>query len=220
MDFMNQPVFEYLVQYAYQPGWVYTAVVLLMVASSFGLPIPEEITLLSLGWLAFMGSRPDLFPPPASGGEPINVYTACVVAFVAIVASDFAIFNMGRIWGRKILYHEKIQKVISRDSLHKVESWTKKYGVMAAFIFRFTPGLRFPGHLACGSMGMSPIKFLSVDCFAAGISVPTQIYLLATYGEPILKALQEAKFIFFGIIGILILVFFILRWTKKPAQSS
>ncbi|MFN8845620.1 MAG: DedA family protein [Bdellovibrionales bacterium] len=220
MDFMNQPVFEYLVQYAYQPGWVYTAVVLLMVASSFGLPLPEEITLLSLGWLAFMGSRPDLFPPPASGGEPINVYTACTVAFVAIIASDFAIFNMGRIWGRKILYHEKIQKVIKRESLQKVESWTKKYGVFAAFIFRFTPGLRFPGHLACGSMGMSPVKFLAVDFFAAGISVPTQIYLLATYGEPILRALQEAKFIFFGIIGVLILVVLILKWTKKTPQTS
>ncbi|MFN9067528.1 MAG: hypothetical protein ACK5V3_09885, partial [Bdellovibrionales bacterium] len=75
-------------------------------------------------------------------------------------------------------------------------------------------------HLACGSMGMSPVKFLAVDFFAAGISVPTQIYLLATYGEPILRALQEAKFIFFGIIGVLILVVLILKWTKKTPQTS
>lgn len=217
---MNQPIFQYLVQYAYQPELVYAAVVVMMVASSFGLPIPEEVTLLSLGWLAFMGSRPDLFPPPAAGGEPINVLTACIVAFVAVVSADFMIFTMGRVWGRKILYHQRIQKVIKPEAISRVEKWTKKYGALAAFIFRFTPGLRFPGHLACGSMGMSPGKFITVDFLAAGISVPTQIYLLATYGEPILEALQEAKMIFFGVLFVVVLIFLIRRWTKKILQTS
>lgn len=217
---MNQPIFQYLVQYAYQPELVYLAVVGMMLASGFGLPIPEEVTLLSLGWLAFMGSRPDLFPPPEGGGTPINVHHAALIAFSAIVIADFFIFSMGRIWGRKLLYHERMQKIIKRESIEKVEKWTKKYGAFAAFIFRFTPGVRFPGHLACGSMGMSPVKFISVDFFAAMISVPTQIYLVAHYGEPIFKALKEFKIILFTLIGIALVVFFVRRWTRRFLQAS
>lgn len=210
MDFIDQPIFQYLVQYAYQPELVYLAVVGMMLASGFGLPIPEEVTLLSLGWLTFMGSRPDLFPPPPEGGTPINMHHAAIVAFLAVIGADFLIFSMGRKWGRKLLYHPRLAKAISRESIIKVENWTQKYGSFAAFIFRFTPGVRFPGHLACGSMGMSPVKFLAVDCFAAAISVPTQIYLVAIYGEPIFEALKEVKIVIFSLLGIAV-VFFIGR---------
>ena len=219
MDIINQPIFQYLVQYAYQPELVYLAVVGMMLASGFGLPIPEEVTLLSLGWLTFMGSRPDLFPPPPEGGEAINVHTAAVVAFLAVVGADYMIFSMGRVWGRKLLYHPKMQKVIKAESLARVEKWTKKYGAFAVFIFRFTPGVRFPGHLACGSMGMSRVKFLAVDVFAAAISVPTQIYLVAIYGEPIFKALKEVKVVIFTILGVLLIAYGIKKlyskWTLK-----
>jgi membrane protein DedA with SNARE-associated domain len=207
MDFIDQPIFQYLVQYAYQPELVYLAVVGMMFASGFGLPIPEEVTLLSLGWLTFMGSRPDLFPPPPEGGTPINMHHAAIVAFLAVVGADFLIFSMGRKWGRKLLYHPRLARAISRESIEKVENWTKKYGSFAAFIFRFTPGVRFPGHLACGSMGMSPIKFFAVDCFAALISVPTQIYLVAIYGEPIFEALKEVKIVIFSLLGIALVVY-------------
>lgn len=208
MDFLDQPIFQYLSQYAYQPELIYLAVVGMMLASGFGLPIPEEVTLLSLGWLTFMGTRPDLFPPPPEGGTPINMHHAAIVAFVAVVGTDFLIFSMGRKWGRKLLYHPRLQKVIQKEALEKVEKWTQKYGSFAAFIFRFTPGVRFPGHLACGSMGMSPYKFLAVDFVAATISVPTQIYLVAIYGEAIFGALKEVKIIIFSLIGIAIVVYF------------
>ena len=57
MEIANQPIFHYLAQYAYQPEWVYAAVFGMMLASGFGLPLPEEVTLISLGALAFMGTR-------------------------------------------------------------------------------------------------------------------------------------------------------------------
>ncbi len=220
MDFINQPIFQYLVQYAYQPELVYLAVVAMMLASGFGLPIPEEVTLLSLGWLTFMGTRPDLFPPPPEGGTPINMHHAAIVAFLAVVCADFLIFSMGRKWGRKLLFHPRLQSVIKKESIEKVEKWTQKYGVFAAFIFRFTPGVRFPGHLACGSMGMSPYKFAAVDCFAAAISVPTQIYLVAIYGEPIFEALREVKIVVFSLLGIAVVVYFGRRFIMKRKVTS
>jgi membrane protein DedA with SNARE-associated domain len=76
-------------------------------------------------------------------------------------------------------------------------------------IFRFTPGVRFPGHLSCGMMGISPFVFLLTDGLAALISVPTQIYLFATYGEVILSTIREIK-MYLLIAGVLSLIIYLL----------
>lgn len=220
MDIANQPIFHYLSQYAYQPEWVYCAVIAMMLASGFGLPLPEEITLLSVGVLAFMGSRPDLFPPPDAQSTPINVHTAAFVAFTAVILSDSLIYCLGRMWGRKIIYHDRMRRLVSVESLAKVEEKTKRYGMIAVFAFRFTPGVRFPGHLACGAMKFEYWKFLLVDCFAALISVPTQIYLVAIYGEPIINFLKEVKIVIFALLGIAVLVFLFRRFFQAKRQPS
>jgi membrane protein DedA with SNARE-associated domain len=219
MDIANQPIFHFLAQYAYQPEWVYAAVVGMMLASGFGFPLPEEVTLISLGVLAFMGTRPDLFPPPEVGSTPINVHHAAIVAFAAVVLSDSLIYCLGRIWGRKLLYHEKMRRLVSVESLKKVEARTKRYGMIAVFAFRFTPGVRFPGHLACGAMKFEYWKFVLVDCFAALISVPTQIYLVAIYGEPIINFLKEVKIGIFILLGIAGLFYLFRRLFAKTKAA-
>ena len=46
---------EFFAAYAYQPMLVYSFIVLFMTASSFGLPIPEEMTLVSAGLVGGSG---------------------------------------------------------------------------------------------------------------------------------------------------------------------
>ncbi|MFN8790860.1 MAG: DedA family protein [Bdellovibrionales bacterium] len=221
MSLAEQPIFQFLSQYAYEPQWVYLAVVGMMLASGFGFPLPEEVTLISVGVLAFMGSRPDLFPPPPGDVTPVNMHHAAIVAFLAVMMSDFLIYAIGRLWGRRILYHPRMRKLVSEESLRKVEAWTHRYGMVAVFVFRFTPGVRFPGHLVCGIMKLKLWKFLSVDGFAAAISVPTQIYLLAIYGEPILKFLQEVKLFILGLAALGFVVFALRRfWIRRTSQSK
>lgn len=200
MSIAQEPVFIWLSQFAYEPTYVYLGVVVMMLGSAFGIPIPEEVTLISVGLLAYMGAHPDQFPPPYVGAPVVNVHEAALIAFIAIILCDFLIYGIGRFWGRKLLLHPRAQKMFPQSMLEKVESWTKKYGAFACFIFRFTPGIRFVGHLACGMMKFEAWKFFLIDSFAAAISVPTQIYLLAYYGEPILKFLKEFKFYLFIVL--------------------
>lgn len=68
-----------------------------------------------------------------------------------------------------------------------------KHRFLVPAIFRFTPGVRFPGHLSCGMMGISAWTFLAADGLAALISVPTQVYLFAHYGEVILSTIKTIK---------------------------
>lgn len=188
---------------------VYGGIVVMMLLSAFGLPLPEEVTLISVGILAFMGGNPHLFPPPYPGAPVVNAYEAAVIAFFAVYLSDFLIYAMGRKWGRKLLYSPRFSRVFKPAMMEKVEQWTHKYGAYACGIFRFTPGVRFPGHLACGMLKFSAWKFALIDGLAALISVPTQILLLAHYGEPILKHLHRFKMVLLA-VGVPALILFII----------
>ena len=219
MEFANEPIFQWMSQFAYQPGTVYIALVGMMLLSAIGLPLPEEMTLISVGVLAFMGANPQHFPPPFPGAPVVNVHTAAAIAFFAVFFSDFLIYTIGRVFGRKLLYHPRVHKMFPPHLMKRVEEWTHKYGTYACGIFRFTPGIRFPGHLACGMLHFPVWKFLLIDGIAALISVPTQIYLLAHYGEPILMKLRQFKLVVFAVIAIL-LIYFLFKKIREKMKAK
>lgn len=191
MGFSEHELLNWFTQYAYQPYLIYGAIFLLMLASGFGLPAPEEITLVSTGLVCYVASRPDLYPPPFVGATPVNAYVAAGVALFSVMFSDCLVFFLGKFFGRRLLRLKPMARY--RERMDKVGEWTRKYGMWAAGAFRFTPGLRFPGHFACGMMGLSLTKFILIDFIAAAVSVPTQVLLVATYGETILVYFKQFK---------------------------
>lgn len=197
-------------QYAYQPGLVYMFIIGFMTASSFGLPIPEEMTLVSAGLVAYMARHPDLFPPPYPGAEGVNLFVLTTVCFFAVLGSDVLIYTLGRVFGKKLIRTEFFNKTVGEKRFGRINKIFQKYSYWACGLFRFTPGVRFPGHLSCGLMGIPLWKFILVDGLAALISVPTQVILVAYYGELILAKIKEFKLILAGII-LAVVVFWIIR---------
>lgn len=220
MNIANETVFKWLVQYAYQPGVVYSIVTFIMMASAFGFPLPEEVTILSVGILAYMAAHPADFPPPYPGASGINVVEAAVVCFLAVIFSDLVVYTLGRKYGPKLMKWKFIQRLITPAALKRIEGWTTRYGMWAAAVFRFTPGLRFPGFWACGMGGLSPWKFLIADGGAALLSVPTQVILVATYGESIFGYLKQMKVLVFSLIAFGLLLYFLRRFLHLRRQRS
>lgn len=211
----NSSTFTCLSPYAYQPEWIYFFLITMMLLSSVGLPFPEEVTLVSVGILAYIGSHPDLYPPPYPGAPHINPTTAAIVAFAAVFLSDLLIYSIGRYFGPKVFEWGPVKKIISADSQKKIQDWTHKYGSLACGIFRFTPGLRFPGHLASGMVKFPVWKFILVDGTAALISVPTQVLLFAHYGQAIYGAFSKFKYFIFAILIIIGIIYFYKKWTSR-----
>jgi membrane protein DedA with SNARE-associated domain len=215
LELAKEPIFQWISQFAYQPGTVYLYIIAMMLLSAVGLPIPEEITLISVGILVFIGQNPESFPPPFAGAPVVNVHYAALIALCAVVFSDALIYSIGRFYGRKLIYHPRVHRFFPPEMMKKIEDWTHKYGKFACGLFRFTPGIRFPGHLACGMMQFPFWKFLLIDGLAAVLSVPTQIYLLARYGEPILMKLRQFKIALLIVIVALGLYFLFKKYQKK-----
>ncbi len=193
MGISHEPLFIWLSQYAYQPHMVYIAVVAVMIASGFGLPVPEEVTVVSVGLLTYIGAHPEQFPPPYPGAPVVHGYEAAMVTLIAVVFADCLIFSLGRIFGRKIIAMPRFQRVFTEERLGKINGWVKKHGMYAVFVFRFTAGLRFPAHIILGMSRIRAWQFAMVDGIAAMISIPTQILLIYHFGEPILHIFHEFK---------------------------
>lgn len=223
MGFHQEWVFQVLSNYAYEPQLVYLIIFGMMIASGFGFPLPEEVTILSVGVLGYMGANPDLFPPPYPGARPIDGYEAAVLTMTAVVFADGLVFTLGRVFGRRIMKIERFRKLFADRAMERINTFTQKYGPFAVFIFRFTPGIRFPAHLAMGMSTLKAWKFIAIDGLAAMISVPTQILLIYHYGEAILSTLHRFKMVLFAIAAILFLLWAVRKiWLRimQPQKTG
>jgi membrane protein DedA with SNARE-associated domain len=201
--------------YAYMPWMVYGGICVFMVLSAFGLPLPEEAVLVSASVLGYHARHPLLYPPPYPDALGINPYVLAVVALVAVIGSDYLIYYLGHRFGPKLLETRWFARLISESAMARIQRWMQAYGYWAVIIFRFTPGVRFPGHLMCGITGVSKWKFLTVDSVAAVLSVPTQVLLVCFYGQYIMHYFSRFKT---GLL-IAVVVGFVIFMTIKVMDS-
>lgn len=199
-------------QWAHEPLKVYSVIVGMMVLSSFGFPVPEEVTLVSAGIIGYMSLQ-----SPVTHEPKVQVEILALVCFFAVFLSDFLVFFLGRRLGGRVIrsrYFKRYQK-----RLDQVVSWVKRYGIWAAGVFRFTPGLRFPGHFSCGMLGLSWVKFVAVDGAAALLSVPTQVLLVAYYGEEVLYYFKQFKFVILGGLVVFGIYYFVKMYREKQRKN-
>jgi membrane protein DedA with SNARE-associated domain len=207
---MEQQILDFFAQYVYQPYVVYAAIFGFMSICAMGVPIPEEFVIISAGLVGHMALNPQEYPPPYPGAIAADPYTLALVTFISVIVTDYFIYSMGKFFGHQIIYSQRFKKYFPEDKMTKVRSWAQKYGFFAPGIFRFIPGVRFPGHLMCGALGVKTWIFLLVDGGAALFSVPTQVLLVSFYGRDILMKIQPFKIYFFAAI-VLIVAFYVAR---------
>jgi len=221
MHFSNSWFFQWLSQYAYEPTMVYLGVFFMMVASGFGFPLPEEVQIISVGILAYMGAHPELFPPPYQGAPVVHGYEAALFVSASVIFADNLVFWIGRTFGRRLMRVPRLERFFAGNIMTQIQQSAQRYGVYAAFIFRFTPGIRFPAHIFLGMSHFSALAFFLVDGIAVLISVPTQILLVYHFGEPFLGTLYKFKTYVF-IIFIAVVLFLIGRrlWQRYQQKAA
>lgn len=202
-------IFELLKDYTYEPYMVYGLVSIVMILSSLGLPVPEEISIISLGVLSYVGSKPDLFPPPFEGAPHVEVLPAMVVCSLSIYLSDFIVYSIGRSYGPSLFASSWFKKIVPEKRLNTVKTLARKWGKIVPGLFRLIPGVRFPGHLLCGALGIRRTTFLVVDGVVVLTVVPTQIFLISYYGETVIDLMKRFQFV---LAGLCFLIMTVLIW--------
>jgi len=142
----------------------YLAVFLVLMICGFGVPIPEDITLVAGGIISGLGYA--------------NVHVMFAVGMLGVLLGDGFMFVMGRVFGNKVLRIKLIAKILTQERFTLVQEKFAKYGNWVLFVARFLPGLRSPTYLVAGMTKRVPYwRFLVMDGLAALISVPVWVYL-------------------------------------------
>lgn len=153
---------EFLIDFFSSYG--YWAVFLVLLACGFGVPIPEDITLVSGGVISGLGYT--------------NVHWMLVVSMLGVLVGDSTMYWLGRIYGEKILKFPLIRKIATPDRFAQVQERFETQGWKLLFVARFLPGLRAVVYLVSGiTRKVSFAHFVLVDFVAAIISVPIWVYL-------------------------------------------
>ncbi len=187
----------------------YAAVFLVLLLCGFGLPIPEDITLVSGGVIA--GLYAD-----------INPHLMLLVSLAGVIVGDSIMYWLGRIYGSKILRFRPMKKLITLQRLRLVREKFAKYGNWVLFIARFLPGLRAPIYVVSGiTKKISYTRFVLIDLLAASISVPIWIYLghFGALNRDWLQNQIEKGQMVVWIIVFLVISFVLWKWFRSKRNQ-
>jgi membrane protein DedA with SNARE-associated domain len=175
--------------------FTYVALILILCAAGMGVPIPEDIPLITSGWLCNKVESPLAAIPntvdtdgdgtpdqPALNAKPPrhvpHLYLMMIAGMIGVLGGDTSIYFIGRrgVHGKHFVARH-LRKVLNSKRRQRVESHFIKHGNLTVFVARFLPGVRSIVFAMAGISRMSYARFLLIDGLAAAISVPTFIYV-------------------------------------------
>ena len=198
---------------AFFSAYGYVSVFGVLLICGFGLPIPEDITLVAGGVIAGLGYA--------------KVEFMVLTGLAGVLVGDGIMFGLGRVFGNRILKNRLVLKLLTPERYVKVQNAFEKYGNWVLFFARFLPGLRSPIFLTDGSTRrVSFWQFLFQDGIAALISVPVWVYLGfhgAEQRDLLAQWIKKGQHYFlYGLIGAIIfaLLYFWYKKSKKKPDTS
>jgi membrane protein DedA with SNARE-associated domain len=146
-----EAIITYLQQLS--PVWVYAAIFFIAYIENIFPPSPSDVMIVAGGYLVGIGN--------------IDFTTALIVATIGSTTGFMSMYKIGDWFGLRIIETGKI-KFLPLDSVHKVESWFRKYGYWLIIANRFLSGTRaVVGFFA----GMAEVKFIptTILCFISAL---------------------------------------------------
>lgn len=177
-------------------AWSYFIIFGVLIACGFGLPIPEDVTLVTAGILAARGI--------------IDFKLAVLLCMGGVLLGDGIVFTLGRTMGQKLRGSRIGRVILSPKRDDAVKSLIARYGDKIIFMARFMPGFRTPLFFATGSYHVPFWKFLALDGLAALVSAPLWVYVGFLFGanlEELEKVIRRFQYGIYGVLGGLIILF-------------
>jgi membrane protein DedA with SNARE-associated domain len=188
----------------------YFAVFTMLLICGFGVPVPEDVTLVTGGVIAGLGYA--------------DVDTMFAVGMAGVIVGDGLVFSIGRFHGARVMQLKTVRRLITPERFLSAQDAFHKYGRWVMFVARFLPGLRTPVFFTAGmSKRVSFGTWLLMDGVAALISVPVWVYL-GYFGarnfDWMFKILHRFQYGIFALLGVGVLVLGVVWWRKRKANAN
>lgn len=192
-------------------GFVFVALVL----CGFGLPMPEDVILVTGGVLAWLSSSLEVASVQGMLHDE-GLLWMIGVGLAGILAGDSVIFWAGRRFGARVADFKPLRRIITPEKLERVEKLFRRRGNVVVVLARYLPGLRAPTYFTAGHSRMPFWEFLVFDTAAAAISAPLWVCLGFYFGSDIESAARHAQAFGHYILGTMAVIVGImaLRWLQ------
>jgi membrane protein DedA with SNARE-associated domain len=199
--------------FAADPSYSYVSVAVLFVLCGVGLPLPEEIILVSAGYLCYQGHA--------------DYWVMTLVCAGAILVGDVIPFLLGNLFGPRLLRLRWLRFVINRQRLATFDRWFRRRGDMVILIARFIPGLRVVAFFTGGTMRMKWRRFLLLDTCGIALTAPTFVFVGWHFGDKIHEAFRWVQQIegalLYGALtaaGIVVLWYWLRQRARRKMTSG
>ncbi len=201
-----------MAEFFLSPG-SYFAIFLVMMLSGAGLPIPEEVPIITAGI--------------ASAHETMIPWVAFACCLSGALIGDCIMYYIGYHFGRGILKdHRWWARFLTPEREAQIEEKFRKHGLGVFFVARFLVGLRSPVYITAGILRVSFRRFLCIDLVCATVVVGTffsAAYFFGTkaawvrYGEYVLTI---AVVILVLAVGIYLWRRYVKKRVEKKGESG
>lgn len=183
----------------------YVIVLVTLIACGLGLPVPEDVILISGGYMAAESAH--------------SVWPMMLTGLVGIMVGDSVIYSLGRRFGMKIAERPFLRRFVTPERLGKVNEMFERHGEKILIAARFMPGVRSVAFFSAGAMRVRFWKFFLLDGLAALVSAPLWVFLGFKFGSHVVEWAKQFQWALIGVVVVGIAAFFIRRAVRRKATT-
>lgn len=187
----------------------YAGVVATLIATGFGLPIPEELPIVTAGAMVGHDAQEARHAQPVgglAGGGAFAAYKihdetgqtkwyfmlpACILG---VVLGDSVLYGAGRLFGPRLMQSKFVtRRILPPEKREKIEENFRTRGVMILLGARFTPGIRTPVFMMSGVLKLPFSRFLVADGLYAIPGVNILFWLSYWFTDQFVAAVENVE---------------------------
>lgn len=186
----------------------YLLIIATLLGSAFGLPFPEDLSLIIAGVLV--------------ASENAELWLMAITCYFGIIVGDLIIYRLGWMTGPRILRKRWVKRYMTSSKLQGLRANLERRTFITIFIARHLFYLRTITFLVCGAVRVSFTRFLLADAAAALITTPIMLgvgYLFGQHFDHIVAVIKQIKLLLVlaGIGGAIYLYF---RFRSKVESTT
>jgi len=158
----------------------YLWVIIFLILTGCGLPIPEEVGIIAAGVWAADGA--------------VNFWLGLSACLFGCIVGDSIMYGIGYRFGKSVLReHPMFAGFLTPEREKQIERLIRSRGAAVLFTARFLVGVRGPVYLTAGILHFPYRRFLIIDLICATVVVSLFYSLAWFFGENIINWIRTAE---------------------------
>jgi len=159
--------------------FTYAGIFIALFLGGIGVPLPEEVPILTAGVLAHEGV--------------VRWWLALPLCVLGVLSGDVVLYWAGRHWGERVLAWRVVRRVLTKEREETLKEGYRRHGVKIVFTVRHVMGLRAAAFLTAGIAHVPFPRFLAADAAAAMVGVPVSFGLAFFFTDQLERIMTDVR---------------------------